>query len=210
MREILVGAVKDAEQSTLKDIASGDLSGEENITIDLLKAIKILCFQAIEKNKDNSGRFTYEVTARDFPKRTLEPIVGADFAISLRKYDVWGNSEHLEKVKSVLVQAKLPESTDYKRLAKQVNDMGQISDESYIAVYDLTGVYIVKSTDVIEAGYRVKNVTADKRLSLDDFFSDIFICQRGKVGLDAREIKIKTSPRRKLKQLEFTIKEYIF
>ncbi|WP_173194082.1 hypothetical protein [Paenibacillus alginolyticus] len=88
--------------------------------------------------------------------------------------------------------------------------MGQISDESYVAVYDLTGVYIVKSTDVIEAGYRVKNVTADKRLSLVDFFSDIFICQRGKVGLDAREIKIKSSPRRKLKQLEFTIKEYIF
>ncbi|AIQ16604.1 hypothetical protein H70357_07925 [Paenibacillus sp. FSL H7-0357] len=182
MREILVGAVKAAEQSTLKDIALVDLSGEENITIDLLKAIKILCLQAFEKHKDNSGRFNYEVTAREFPKRTMEPMVSADFAISLRKYDVWSGTEHLEKVKSVLVQAKLPESSDYKRLIKQINDMGQISDESYVAVYDFTGVYIVKSTDVIESGYRVKNVTVDKRLSLGDFFSDIFICHRGKVG----------------------------
>ncbi|NRF96175.1 hypothetical protein HQN89_35980 [Paenibacillus frigoriresistens] len=89
MREILVGAIKSAEQSTLKDIAVGDLSGEENITIDLLKAIKILCFQAIERHKDKRGRFTYEVTTRDFPKTTMEPLVGADFAISLRKYNVW-------------------------------------------------------------------------------------------------------------------------
>lgn len=208
MREILVEAIKCAEKSTLHDIKSGDLSGEENITIDLLKGIKIFCSQAIDRVKGVNANFIYEVTARDFPKVAMEPLVGADFAISLRKYNISDGIEKQERVKSVLVQAKLPKNSDSKRLKKQIYDMGLISDDSYIAVYDIAGMYTVKSIDVIKAKYNLKNVNPDEKISLSNFFSDIFICQRGKLGLDAREIKVKASPRTEIKQLEFTIKEY--
>ncbi|ETT61023.1 hypothetical protein BSK66_31810 [Paenibacillus odorifer] len=216
LKDILVGAIELAEKGTYKDIKEHDLNGEENITIDLLKSIKIFCSQAIEKYKDTVENSTFEVTTKDFPKTTMEPEVGADFAITVRKYLLKNDVTIPKLVKSILVQAKLPKNPDYGKLKKQIRDMNDFTKESYVAVYDDDQVYIVKSIDVINADYRVKKVPLNKRQSLSKFFSDIFECRKGEIGFDARGIK----PEKDLfyhtpigetfiDHLDFTIKETI-
>ncbi|MBG9450435.1 hypothetical protein ABE67_14150 [Cytobacillus firmus] len=184
---VLTEAVKRSEQSTYRDIKKGDLSGEENITADLLKSIKLYCSEVIKANEGKFG--PYEVATRIFKKVTEEPNIGADFAITVRKFERKKNGflKHVG-VKTALIQSKLPDNSDYEKLKTQIKDMQEYTDESYVAVYDGKGVYVSHSKDVIEASHRVKNVPGDKRQTLDKFFRDIFKCSKGEKGFDARNI----------------------
>lgn len=121
----------------------------------------------------------------------MEPLVGADFAISLRKYNVRKGVEEEVLIKSLLVQAKLPSNTDYGKLNEQISFMQRISKESYVSVYHNGRAFLAKSRDVIVANYHVLDVLEKDRFTLGDFFSDIFICQKGQIGFDASSLKNK-------------------
>ncbi|GMK39056.1 hypothetical protein PCCS19_21100 [Paenibacillus sp. CCS19] len=217
MKSILIGAINKAETETFRRVSKGRLNGEENITAALLALIESKCSDVLEKYNNVSDRFQYEVISKDFPKNTMEPVVGADFAISLRKFNVWRGNEKEVLIKSLLVQAKLPSNNDYGKLKEQIGFMERITKESYVAVYDVSEdrVFLAKYIDVIAANYRASNVPKEKRFTLGDFFSDIFVCKKAEVGFDASNLKNKEDvlayiPGHEFdQQIEFIVKEAI-
>lgn len=215
MKSVLIGAINKAEIETFRRVSKGRLNGEENITAALLALIESKCSDVLEKYNDDSGRFKYEVISKDFPKTTMEPVVGADFAISLRKFNVRRGNEEEVLIKSLLVQAKLPSNTDYGKLKEQIGFMERISKESYVAVYNEGRVFLAKYNDVIAANYRVLNVPKEKRFTLSDFFSDIFVCKKGQVEFDASDLKNEEDVLAYIagqefdQQLEFVVRETI-
>ncbi|MBG9754284.1 hypothetical protein J2B92_20485 [Lysinibacillus sphaericus] len=184
---VLTKAIKFAEETTYKDIKKGNLALEEDITADLMKTIKLYCSDVIQTNEVNFG--PYQVFTRIFKKSTEEPNVGADLAITISKYENKKNGFRKKVgVKTALIQSKLPSNKDYSKLKEQIEDMQEYTDESYVAVYNQDGVYVSHSKDVIDANYRVKNISNEKLQTLNSFFKDFFSCSKGEKGFDSRDI----------------------
>ncbi|WP_409275859.1 hypothetical protein V1499_09940 [Neobacillus sp. SCS-31] len=185
----LVDVIKRAQKETWEARKKGEITQEHKITSSLATNIRRECRDVFKRLNLNIEVLCHNV--HDKGPGVEESISGADIGITLR-VNKNENIEKVGKVKTVLIQSKLPKNTKMDILENEIAHMVGVSgagmNGSFVAVYNNNQTKVSTILDIENANY---NANIAKVGSLKIFFKKFFSCHYGKRGLDSTDLRFK-------------------
>lgn len=134
-------------REVLRQRAQELLRDEQTLTAAIASQLNEKLLDRVRSELDQTTNRGVTVTVKVYSPRSEEPLVGADFGVATEVRD-----GAYRTTKGLLVQAKLEQDHDYKRLREQCERMLRITSDSFVLVYLGTEARIVSAHSVLGRG----------------------------------------------------------